>query len=495
MTNTLSSSSTRRPAGGGRPDRARSERVRGALRRGSDFRRWRARVGDLLEGLAIVTLVAVVVQFLVGGGSHDLVSGDAGTILIAVGRLTGLVAMDLLLLQLLLAARVPWIDRVYGMDRALKAHRILGRITVPLVLVHVGAIILGYAIRDRLGFVTGPFVETLRLLTGGDDILIAAVATVLLVAIAVTSVSIARRRLSYEWWHAVHVTAYAAVILSVPHQLSIGSDFTASPWAQLYWYALYVLVAASVLWWRFFVPVARSIRHDVRVSRVVEEGPGVWSVWMRGRGLGDLPARAGQYFTWRFLTPRLMLTGHPWSLSSAPDGRSLRITVRDLGDHSRLLSGLRPGTRVLFEGPYGAFTTDARTRRRVLLLAAGIGITPVRALLEELIRERHASPGDITVAYRVNEESQATFRDELERLIAAGGHDLLLLAGPPVRGSWLPPDQSGLGDVERLQSLVPHLSAQEAYLCGPGPWMDLVRRTLLDGGIPASHIHDERFNW
>ena len=334
------------------------------------------------------------------------------------------------------------------------------------------------------------------------DLLFAFVATALLVVIAVTSVSIARRRLSYEWWHLVHLTSYAAVVLAVPHELSIGSDFTASQWVRTYWWTLFVLVAASVVWWRLLVPVARSLRHDLRVTDVVEEAPGVWSVWMKGRRLDRLPVRAGQYLNWRFVSPRLLATAHPWSISSAPDGRRLRITVRELGDHSSRLAHLRPGTRVLFEGPYGAFTARQRVRRRVLLLAAGIGVTPIRSILEELVRHGHAGPGDVTVVYRANDASQLALRDELEHLTNVGGHKLLLLVGPPVGGSWLPPDHSlGRGsaqpvpDAERLAELVPDLRRHEAYLCGPGAWMNLVHRSLLEGGIPKSHIHDERFSW
>ena len=166
----------------------------------------------------------------------------------------------------------------------------------------------------------------------------------------------------------------------------------------------------------------------------------MWSVRMEGRHLDRLPVRAGQYLNWRFVSPRLLATAHPWSISSAPDGRHLRITVRELGDHSSRLAHLRPGTRVLFEGPYGAFTARQRVRRRVLLLAAGIGVTPVRSILEELVRHGHAGPGDVTVVYRANDESQLALRDELEHLTAVGGHRLLLLVGPPVAGSWLPPD-------------------------------------------------------
>lgn len=463
--------------------------VQTALRRGSEFRRWRTRVGDLLETTAVGLLLAVVIQFLLDGGSHDLTSGAAGGRLVAIGRLTGLVAVDLLLAQLLLAARVPWIDRVYGLDRALKAHRILGRITVPLVLVHVGTIIVGYALRaggTGIGAILG---QGLTMVFGGDDLLKAAISTGLLVVIAVTSVNLARRKMSYEWWHVVHLAAYAAVLLSLPHQLSLGSDFTKSAWGRFYWTTLYVGVAAAVAWWRFMVPVWRSLRHGLRVTDVVEEAPGTWSVWMRGRQLDALPVRAGQYLNWRFLTPRLFLAAHPWSLSTAPDGRSLRITVRDLGDHSRELLALRPGTPVVFEGPYGAFTTRVRSRRRVLLVAAGIGITPVRALLEELVRGRQAHPGDVTLVYRANTTADLALRAELEQLASRGGHRLLLLVGPPVEGSWLP---SGVGPVEEL---VPHLRDHEAYVCGPGVWMTLVHRDLRQCGIPQRHIHDERFSW
>jgi ferredoxin-NADP reductase len=372
---------------------------------------------------------------------------------------------------------------------------------VPLVLVHVWTLVLGYVIRDHLGPVTGPFIESFQLVTGEDDLLFASAATLLLCVVAVTSVNIARRRLSYEWWHAVHLSVYAAVALSIPHQFSMGSDFTRSAWVQAWWIALYVVVAGSILWWRLLVPIRRSFHHRLRVARVVPEGAGVWSVWIRGRHLDRLPVRAGQYFSWRFATPRLLLAAHPWSLSKAPDGRHLRLTVRDLGDHSRELREIRPGTPVLVEGPYGAFTTESRTRPKVLLLAAGIGITPIRALLEELVRQRDVRPGDVTVVYRADHETQLTFRSEIEHLVAQHGHRLYLLVGPPVQGSWLPaggPGQTGSGtadDVARLTATIPDVADHEAYLCGPTGWMSLVIRSLRRAGISKDHIHAERFSW
>jgi predicted ferric reductase len=456
---------------------------------------WRRRVGDLLEVLAVASLVLVLAVFLRDGGSHDLVSGSWPTGLIAIGRATGLVAVDLLLIQLLLAARVPWVDRVYGTDRALKAHRVLGRITVPLVLVHMETLVLGYAARDHRGALFAVVAQPFVMLRTVPDMLTAFAATALLVVIAVTSVRLAMRAMGYERWHLVHLTAYLAVVLSIPHQLSIGSDLSRSPMVRTYWLGLYVLVAGSIAWWRVLVPVYRSLRHQLRVEAVVPEAPGVWSVWVRGRRLEQLDARAGQFFNWRFNAPGLRAFAHPWSLSSMPKQNHLRLTVRDLGDHSRALASLRPGTRVLIEGPYGAFTTARRTRRKVLLIAAGIGITPIRALAEELAADPATRPGDITVAYRANAEDQLALRAELEQLTRPEGHVLHLLTGPPVPGSWFPGGLRGRDDAERLRRLVRDPNQYDVYLCGPAPWMDLVHTSLVTAGVPRQNIHDERFSW
>ena len=464
-------------------------------RTGPRERRWRARVGDLLELTALAGLLLVVALFLRDGGSLDLTTGSWSERLVAVGRVTGLVAVNLLLLQLLLAARLPWVDRVYGNDRALKAHRVLGRVTVPLVLVHVEALVVGYAARDGLSASTGWAVEPFRMLRDVPDMLTANAATALLVVIAVTSVRAAVRAVGYERWHLVHLTAYAAVALAVPHQLSTGSDLSASPTVRIYWVGLYVITAGAVIWWRVAIPVFRSIRHRLRVDQVVMEGPDTWSVWVSGRNLAQLDARAGQYLNWRFLAPGLWAFAHPWSLSRRPDGHRLRLTVRDLGDHSRALAELRPGTRVLIEGPYGAFTSRRRTRSRVLLIAAGIGVTPVRALLEEIVRDYAAEPGAVTVLYRADTEDQLVLRDEVVTLARRGGHRCHLLTGLPVPGSWFPAGMRGSDDADRLRLLVGDPRSQDVYVCGPAVWMDLVRRSLRRAGVPPAQIHAERFTW
>ncbi len=455
---------------------------------------WRERRGDLLEAVAVGSVVILVVAFLARGGAAGLTS--SGAMLIAVGQVLGLVVTDLILIQLLLSARIPWIDRIYGMDRALKAHRILGRIVVPMVLVHAGALVAGYAAQDRLPLATAWLVEPKRMLTGVPDMLTATAATALLVAIAVTSVRAARNRIGYGRWHLVHLTAYAAVLLSLPHQLSAGTDIAGHRPERAYWFALYFLTAGSLIWWRVVVPLARSTWHVLYVERVVAEAPGVWSVWIRGRALHQVGAQAGQFFNWRFLTPGMFLEAHPWSLSAAPGARRMRITVRELGDHSSRVAKLKPGTRVLIEGPYGAFTSERRLRRRVTLIAAGIGITPVRALAEELCTAPGHIPGSVTVIYRADTEDQLALADEFVQLADSTGMVLHFLIGPPVPGSWLPEaTRRGIADSLVIADLIPNIHLNDVYVCGPARWMGLVHESLSDAGVPSDRIHDERFTW
>ncbi len=217
---------------------------------------------------------------------------------------------------------------------------------------------------------------------------------------------------------------------------------------------------------------------------------------MTGRALDRLPLRGGQYLNWRFLTPGLWASAHPWSISATPDGHHLRITVAtNLGDHSARLTRMRPGTAVLIEGPYGAFTSERRTRRRVLMLAAGIGVTPVRSLLQELVTGPDHSPGHITVLLRVPGPHPAPLQDEIEQLQQTHGFRLWVAAGPRAPGSWLPATANRGSDAKELQALVPDVREHDVYLCGPPAWTDLVRRSLRHVGVPSEQVHDERFSW
>jgi len=207
------------------------------------------------------------------------------------------------------------------------------------------------------------------------------------------------------------------------------------------------------------------------------------SLRITGRRLDRLHARGGQFFLWRFLTRGRWWASHPFSLSAAPDGRSLRLTVKDVGDFTGCMGAIAPGTRVVAEGPFGVFTDAARRRDKVALIAGGIGITPIRALLEDM------PPGlDIALIYRVVRAEDVVFRHELDALARERGVTLAYVVGDHTgaEGAYrLSPDH--------LRELVPDIADREAYVCGPPAMMRVVEANLHRAGVPRAAIHSERF--
>lgn len=299
----------------------------------------------------------------------------------------------------------------------------------------------------------------------------------ILLAVGITSARAVRRRTGHEFWYYVHLLTYAAVFLAFGHQLALGSDLQGH---SVFWYVLYLGVAALVLWFRVLAPVRLNLRHRLRVESVHQEARGVWSVVVAGRELDRLGARSGQFFRWRFLAPGLRWTSTPYSLSAPPRPDRMRITVKALGDHSTAVALLRPGTRVWAEGPYGSLTGDRRTAARSLLIAGGVGITPLRALFETL-------PGEVTLLYRARAVEDLALGGELEALARwRGARVHYLLNGPD--------GQRPRVTAELLRAAVPDdLAGRDVYLCGPHGFAREVYEALRAAGVPDRRIHHESF--
>ncbi|MCX3062509.1 ferredoxin reductase family protein [Streptomyces beihaiensis] len=406
------------------------------------------------------------------------VVGAAGW-LNGAGRITGLLCGYMCALLVALMARVPWLERGVGSDRATRWHASAGRWTVGLLVCHIVLITLGYAAQARTNVVS----EFISIVFDLPDMLKGTAGAVVLLTVGFVSARAVRRRMRYETWYYIHLLTYGAVFLAFFHQLSIGADFVAHRGAQMAWYALYLGAAALVVWFRVLVPVRLNLRHRLRVETVVREAPGVHSVWVRGHRLDELGAQPGQFLRWRFLTRGMWAASHPYSLSAVPQPDLLRITVKSLGDHSSAAASLAPGTRVWAEGPYGAFTAARRRRRKVLLLGGGTGITPLRTLFETL----PATSGDLTLLYRARTADELALRHELEALAARRGARLLYALNAP--------DGTRVEiTAARLRATLPDIAEHDVFLCGP-PGLSLAAYDALrEAGVPSSRIHYESFD-
>jgi predicted ferric reductase len=442
-------------------------------------RSWPIRPADIAIALVGVGLL-VAGMWVVHGGLDQL--GSAAGLATGLGQITALVGTYLALAQVVLMARVPWIDQVVGSDRLMAWHRWLGVGTITLILAHVLLSTLGWAMWSGSGVI-----REFLALNETWDVFAATIGTVLVAIVAVTSIAAIRRRLAYETWYGIHLYAYLGVALAFSHQIAIGSDFIGDPVARWFWVGLYVVTFGLLIWYRVLTPIRVSARHRLQVASVVPEAPGVVSMYLTGRDLHALPVAAGQFFHVRFLHRGGWWRPHPFSISAAPNGEYLRLTIKDLGDDTHRMMAMPAGTRVFIEGPYGAFTRRVIARDRVVMLAGGVGVTPLRAIFEDL------PPGSrhVTFLYREGDAGETIFREELLALARRHGADLRFLEGH--RGSsQMPVDPL---QPRYLSAMAPYIAESDVLVCGSRAFTECVLASLEVLGVPPRQIHAERFGY
>ena len=425
----------------------------------------------LITGIGLGLTLAIQITTL---SASDF--GDIYSQIITVSRFFALTGSYLAIIGLLLIARISWIENVLGHDRLVTWHRKSMPYALYFITLHVLLVTLGYAGLDQIRIGS----EFWIMITTYPWMLPATLGFVLLLIAGVTSYRIFRQSISYETWWVIHLYTYLGVALSFMHQILTGSMFITHPLAKYYWISLYLIVAVSIVYWRILLPLVKSLRHQLKVENVVKEGPGVVSIYIKGRSLLELNAHGGQFFSWRFLRKDLWFQSHPYSLSASPTDDSFRITVKALGDSSTALADIAIGTRVFIEGPYGVFKADtARRGRQIVLIGGGVGITPLRAIMEEFPNNTK-----IDVLYRASSDSELVLRKELDEIAYKVGAKVHYLIGSRSVHTM---------SYEYLKKLVPNFQDAEVFICGPEGLVLAVKAASKKAGIPKNRFHDEAF--
>jgi predicted ferric reductase len=440
-------------------------------------------------GKARIILPIVVLALIALGGAgviylwwrDTLFLHGPGALLVDIGEVLGMLAGYGVVILVALMARLPPLEKGIGTDRLARWHSIGGRYVISVISGHVVFIIWGYSIVGHKSLTS----TTVSELTVYPDVMMATVAWVLLLMVAAFSIRAARRRIAYETWYYAHLYTYLAIALAFSHQFADGGAFAESFQARVVWSALYAVIGALLLWYRVITPIRSAARHRFTVQSVRPEAPGIVSVLISGRDFDHLRAEPGQFFRWRFLTRELWWQSHPYSLSAMPQPDLMRITVKARGDHSGSLGNLKPGTRIIAEGPYGAFTPSL-TGRRVLLIAGGVGITPIRAMFAALPKRMS---GGITLLYRASHPRDVVFSRELNAIASDRHAAMHYLIGSREELGYDPLD------ADHLQQTVPGLHRYEAYVCGPTGMTQAAVNSLVAAGIPRRRIHHESFDF
>lgn len=444
-----------------------------ARRAGARREIWR----DVIEAAAWLVASATLAIWITQGG---LAFYSAADVVNAVGRLAGLMAASLVMLQLLLISRSPWIEKAFGHDRTTKLHTRMGKVAFGAMLTHVPLVTFAYSQDDGRNIIN----EYVANFTLTWFLTLANLGFLIFVVVVIVSLRRIRPRWRYQNWHLTHLLMYVAIGFVIPHQFLQGQTFVVKGFAWWYWLVLYCVAVGSLLVFRIVVPLVQFASRGLVVSEVKALPGGSTSLVITGRGAGSLRARAGQFFLWRFLAKGHWREAHPYSLSAGTRAGTIRITVKPSGDGSAALASIKPGTRVLAEGPLGVFHEGSRVGDRAVLVSAGIGITPVRSLLEDL-------PADVpvTVIVRASSRDDAPLLDEVEELAARRGATLHTVFGPRASG-WTTAAQP-----DGLRALVPDIAGSDVYICGPVPWAREVEADARAAGVPKGAVHREEFAW
>ena len=395
-------------------------------------------------------------------------------ILVAIGRLLGLTAAYGALMQLVLMSRLPIIERSLGFEELITVHRWNGYIIFYSLVAHPIFLAFGYLINGQPGFVR----QYLTFITQFPDVLKAFIGSLLFTAVAIFSASIVRRRLRYEWWYAVHLSVYLAILLIFGHQLSNGGDFVGHPLFRYYWTALYITAFSIIGLYRFIVPVISWLEHRTTVDRIVREAEGIYSLYVSGRKLDRIDVEPGQFFNLRIFTRQLWYEAHPFSISRLPDEKSLRFTFKVSGDFTAKLVDVPKGAMVLLDGPRGNFTWQRLKSTKALLVAGGIGITPLRALLDAI-----PVGVDVVLLYSCRISSEVAFRDELKSFAGRPNVTIHIVIS----------DQEGRLSQVLIEKYCPDYVQREAFICGPDGLVVSVGNILLEHGVQRHAIYSERF--
>jgi predicted ferric reductase len=435
----------------------------------------------VIYALFLINLVVVVSIWSTHSGVA-FGTGRTPAVMRSLSNISAILAVYLILIQLLLIGRTKWVEQTFGMDKLSRLHHWLGLGIPVLIIIHPVFLGVGAA----WGTNKTSFEMLWRMVNYMEDVGKAAVATGLFIALVILSVLIVYKKLKYETWFYTHLIMYLAILLAFGHQLGSGDDFKEA-WTRVYWLALYAFVLINLLYYRFFLPVWITWRHGFTVDRLVQESKGVWSIYIKGKDLGSFKVKAGQFFIFRFLDKKNWWQAHPFSLSCAPNKDFLRITVKDLGDFTSRIGQIKAGTRVLVDGPYGVFTIDKAQKDKFLLLAGGVGITPVRSLAQELTEKKK----DAVLLYACRTGEEAILKNELDTMAQQSGLKVTCVTSDDK--AW--EGEKGFLDKEKIQRLAPDFMEREVYLCGPPPMTKAVLAALRDLGTPKSQIHFERFSF
>lgn len=388
----------------------------------------------------------------------------------AIGRLLALTGLVLVVFQIALSSRLPWLDRALGLDRQMGIHRSVGIVGFGFMFAHP----VLHSSSDLLaqGFVTLKWPMIIGLAA-----FLAACVT------AGTAILFKKLNLKYGSWKKLHWFNFLLPAVIFSHSLLLGSDLSSQPALRFFWLFLggvYLVLIAMILWNRL-----QMRRHPYQVASVVQETHDTWSLHFKGLPVDHKP---GQFLTLSLLRKDGDTEQHPFTVASSPTGSDLAISVKAVGDFTSTIKDTRFADTAYIGAPYGAFSFLNYDAANLVFIAGGIGITPFMSMLRYMVDKKLQR--NVLLLWGNKTEQDIAFRQELEQM-TLGMDSLRVVHVLSAQPDWA--GERGYMDADLLKKYLDGYPNSQVFVCGPPIMMTKVLRSLRQIGVPRSRIHSERF--
>jgi predicted ferric reductase len=393
----------------------------------------------------------------------------------------GYAGLAMMGLQFSLTARFRTVTRPWGEDVIYHFHRRISLVAVALVVAHP---LILFAVRPEL-------LALLNSIQAPWRARFAALSIYSLIALVVMALWRAKLKLRYETWHLTHIVlALVAVAAGLLHMIGWGY-YLLDPWKRALWIGLTIFWIGLLFYVRIVKPLF-MLRLPYRIAEVRRERGDTSTLVMRPDGHPGFRFSPGQFGWLTVWGSPFRITAHPFSFSSSADvaDGGVEMTIRNLGDFTSAIPELPVGARVYIDGPYGAFTIGNPADMHVLI-AGGVGITPMTSMIRTLADRRDPRP--VILLYGSKDWESITFREELETLKARLNLTVVhVLADPPP--GWT--GERGFITAEMFKRhLPPPYADHEYFICGPNVMMDAIEAALGEMQVPMSKYHSERYSF
>lgn len=411
-----------------------------------------------------------------------VLGGPARPFLAELGSVLGILSFSIILAEFLLSGRFKAISREVGMDVTMRFHKVMGCVALAGVLLHPFL----FSSTPTGGPRPWDPTRQLGVTTDFTDIATGIIAFLLVPILVVLAVWRSDLDYRYEVWRRIHGILAILIVLFLLHHTVYAGRYGSEPPMTWLWVVLAALALMSLFYRHLIVPLQHK-RKAWSVASVKRLSARQWGVSLRPRGHAGLDYQAGQFAWLNIGHSPFSMHENPFSIASAPiDGPELSFVIKELGDFTRTLADVEPGTPAYIDGPYGSLCVDGRMEPGIALIAGGVGIAPMLGILRQLRSSK--DPRVVKLIYGNRSAEQIVFREELD-----AAHTVYVVSDPDE--NW--PGKRGVVGTELLDSefSAEALETWVFVICGPSIMMDLVEEHLIARGVDSSRILSERFNY